>query len=372
MELRQDVLEFGGNRQAKVGGVLQYGNALIAQVEENDGGAQRAGVRSSKHLRVQDMPQSNQGKDEELAEALDEDEKGYTQMTTPGGLQQLAIVNEAGLYSLLFAMQPTKARNISDEYIAERQEKLRKFKRWVTHEVLPSIRKTGLYATPEAAKRLLADPDFLIAALQELKAIRAKNTALTETVGIQTQQIAEMKPKASYYDVVLNCKDAVAITTIAKYRAWELTDIDQIWAEALVKYQGGEELFLKGEVAMAAFAEQRNAMENDEREGMVLDYLETLLPESWDTMDIYRRIEYIRSPDDPTRANGSVRRNQVCVMEIWCECFGKPRESIKKADSYEIQGILNRIGGWSLFDGNKTGKKSLPIYGIQRMFVRTE
>lgn len=149
-------------------------------------------------------------------QALDEDEKGYTQMTTPGGLQQLAIVNEAGLYSLLFAMQPTKARNISDEYIAERQEKLRKFKRWVTHEVLPSIRKTGLYATPEAAKRLLADPDFLIAALQELKAIRAKNTALTETVGIQTQQIAEMKPKASYYDVVLNCKDAVAITTIAK------------------------------------------------------------------------------------------------------------------------------------------------------------
>ena len=158
----------------------------------------------------------------------------------------------------------------------------------------------------------------------------------------------------------------------SKYRAWELADIDQIWAEALVKYQGGEELFLKGDVAMAAFAEQRNAMENDEREGMVLDYLETLLPESWDAMDLYRRIEYIRSPDDPTRASGSVRRNQVCVMEIWCECFGKSRESIKKADSYEIQGILNRIGGWFLFDGNKTGKKSLPIYGIQRVFVRTE
>ena len=158
----------------------------------------------------------------------------------------------------------------------------------------------------------------------------------------------------------------------SKYRAWELADIDQIWAEAFVKYQGGEELFLKGDVAMAAFAEQRNAMENDEREGMVLDYLETLLPESWDTMDIYRRIEYIRSPDDPTRTSGSVRRNQVCVMEIWCECFGKTRESIKKADSYEIQGILNRIGGWSLFDGNKTGKKFLPIYGIQRVFVRTE
>ena len=75
---------------------------------------------------------------------LDEDEKGYTQMETPGGNQQIAIVNEAGLYSLLFAMQPTKARGVSEEYIAERVETLRKFKRWVTHEVLPSIRKTGM------------------------------------------------------------------------------------------------------------------------------------------------------------------------------------------------------------------------------------
>jgi hypothetical protein len=164
----------------------------------------------------------------------------------------------------------------------------------------------------------------------------------------------------------------VKVSGEGKHNAWEITDINQIWAEALVKYAEGEELFLKGDVAMAAYAEQRDALENDDREGMVVDYLETLLPDNWEALDIYRRLEFIRSPDDPTRANGSVRRNQVCVMEIWCECFGKSRESIKKADSYEIQGILNRIGGWTLFDGNKTSKKSLPIYGIQRVFVRTE
>jgi predicted P-loop ATPase len=158
----------------------------------------------------------------------------------------------------------------------------------------------------------------------------------------------------------------------SKYRAWELTDIDQIWAEAVVKYADGEELFLKGDVAMAAYAEQRNAMENDDREGLIAEYLDALLPETWDTMDIYRRLEFIRSPDDPTRATGSIRRNQVCIMEIWCECFGKSRESIKKADSYEIEGILNRIGGWSKFDGNKTGKKAVPMYGVQRVFVRTD
>lgn len=149
-------------------------------------------------------------------QALANDEKGYTQMTTPGGLQNIAIVNESGLYSLLFAMQPQKARGVSEDHISARINSLRAFRRWVTHEVLPSIRKVGMYATPEAAKKLLEEPDFLIEALTELKAIRLKNSALNETVCIQNQQIAELKPKAGYYDVILACKDAVAITTIAK------------------------------------------------------------------------------------------------------------------------------------------------------------
>lgn len=155
-------------------------------------------------------------------------------------------------------------------------------------------------------------------------------------------------------------------------QAWELGDIDQIWAETLVRYAEGEELFLKGELAAAAFAEQREAMENDDREGLVTEYLETLLPDNWDTMDIYRRLEYIRSPEDPTRAKGSVCRSQVCVMEIWCECFGKSRESIKKADSYEIQSILNRLGGWVKCTSGKTGKRSVPMYGPQQVFIRAD
>jgi hypothetical protein len=163
----------------------------------------------------------------------------------------------------------------------------------------------------------------------------------------------------------------VRVTGGGARQAWELSGIDQIWAEALVRYAEGEEVFLKGELAAAAFAEQREAMENDDREGLVAAYLETLLPDNWDAMDIYRRLDYIRSPEDPIRAAGTVRREQVSNIEIWCECFGKPREAIKKSDSYEIEGILNQIGGWSKYEGNKTGKKSLPIYGIQRVFVRS-
>jgi prophage antirepressor-like protein len=79
-------------------------------------------------------------------QALDADEKGYTQIDTPGGQQKMAIINEPGLYKLLFIMQPEKARGVSNEYIAKRQAQLKKFTRWVTHEVLPAIHKTGSYS----------------------------------------------------------------------------------------------------------------------------------------------------------------------------------------------------------------------------------
>ena len=137
------------------------------------------------------------GNSRDVMARLDSDEKGVDIIDTPGGKQEVSIINESGLYSVI---------------LVSRKPGAKKFKRWVTHEVLPSIRRHGLYATDE----LLANPDFLIQALQELKAERAKNAELTTTISIQEQQIAEMKPKASYYDVVLNCKDAVSITTIAK------------------------------------------------------------------------------------------------------------------------------------------------------------
>ncbi len=137
-----------------------------------------------------------------VAERLEEDEVSLTHIIDAlGRKQETTIVSESGLYNVILRSDKPEAKN---------------FKRWVTHEVLPSIRKVGLYATPDTVRRLLEDPDFLIHALTELKVIRAKNAALAETVSVQNQQIAEMQPKASYYDVVLNCKDAVAITTIAK------------------------------------------------------------------------------------------------------------------------------------------------------------
>ena len=90
-----------------------------------------------------------------VAQRIDDEEKGVSQIDTPGGTQSMTVVNEAGLYSALFAMQPEKARGVSEEYVRKRQEQLRKFKRWVTSEVLPSIRKTGSYTVDPLQKQRL-------------------------------------------------------------------------------------------------------------------------------------------------------------------------------------------------------------------------
>lgn len=55
---------------------------------------------------------------------------------------------------------------------------------------------------------------------------------------------------------------------------------------------------------------------------------------------------------------------------IWCECFGKPRESLKKSDSYEIEGIIYKLGGWERYSGNASGKTRIPGYGVQKTYIR--
>ena len=163
----------------------------------------------------------------------------------------------------------------------------------------------------------------------------------------------------------------VNITGTGKHHPWELTEVDQIWAEAVEYYNCGEELFLKGEIAQQAYEKQRDAMESDDREGIVEEYLNTLLPHEWSDMDLYERKNYLNGTEfGEVKKHGTEMRDKVCTMEIWCECFGKPRESIRKADSYEIEGILYKLGGWERYPGNASGKTRIPGYGVQKTYVR--
>lgn len=163
----------------------------------------------------------------------------------------------------------------------------------------------------------------------------------------------------------------VNVNDCGKFHPWELAEVDQVWAEAIERYRAGEELYLKGKVAALAYKAQQDAMEADDREGIVQDYLERLLPTGWDNMDLYQRRSFLSGSEfDGAPTAGTVRRDKVCSMEIWCECFGKERQNLKRTDSYEIEGILLKMGGWVRFTGNATGKVRIPGYGIQRAFVR--
>ena len=153
-----------------------------------------------------------------------------------------------------------------------------------------------------------------------------------------------------------------------KYKPWDMDadTVKQVWAEVMVYAKAGEKLYLPPELEAYAKEEQRAAMERADREGLVQEYLDMLLPDTWDSMDVYKRRDYVRDADDPMRPDGIVRRMEVSNMEIWCECFGKAKEDMKPSDSYSIAAIMERMDGWS-----RTGKaKVLPIYGKQRIYRR--
>ncbi len=155
-----------------------------------------------------------------------------------------------------------------------------------------------------------------------------------------------------------------------KKQSWELTDNEvlQIWAEVLMYVKKGEKLYLDAKLEMLAKAEQREALESDEREGLVRDYLDTLLPDGWDAMDLYERRNYLNGSEfGGDHRVGKNRRTSVANMEIWCECLGKERANLKRLDSGEISSILARIGGWI----RSEKKERIPIYGSQWIYVPT-
>ncbi len=153
---------------------------------------------------------------------LDDEDKGVSQISTPGGLQNMTIVNESGLYSLLFYMQPQKGKGVSqsDDALEKRIEKLRQFKHWVTAEVLPTIRKTGGYVNNEDLfiNTYLPNADehtkqMFGATLKELRQLNEK--------------VAADKPKVLFAEAVETAKTSILIGDLAKLIKQNGVDIGQ-------------------------------------------------------------------------------------------------------------------------------------------------
>ena len=192
--------------------------------------------------------------DRKALERLDDDEKGVSSVHTPGGAQEMTTVNEPGLFGLVLGSRKSEAK---------------RFKRWVTHEVLPAIRKTGSYATPSVLAALPAPTHDRVSAILLIGeavakvpgvkpgiAAAATLTCIQENTGITTEVLRRALPSANEPICALNAtqlgkllnRSAKATNqSLASHGfqfrndrdEWELTEAGEAWAEAMPYSRNG-------------------------------------------------------------------------------------------------------------------------------------
>lgn len=145
---------------------------------------------------------------------VDEEDRMKHPIHSNGGFQDTWLINESGLYSLILKSKLPSAK---------------KFKRWVTSEVLPTIRKHGMYATED----LLNNPDLLIQVATQLKEERTNRL-------IAEQRVNELQPKADYYDKILANKSLMTISVIAKNYGMSANKMNQTLHKLGVQYKQGK------------------------------------------------------------------------------------------------------------------------------------
>jgi len=165
-----------------------------------------------------------------VAERLDEDEVSSTHiidsMSRP---QSTTIINESGLYNVIIRSDKPEAR---------------KFKRWITHEVLPSIRHHGGYMTPEKVEEILSNPDTIIQLATQLKNEREQKKLLSAEIEKKDQLIGELQPKADYVDYILSSMGTMTAGQIAADYNLSAKRLNAILHESGLQHRIGKQWIL--------------------------------------------------------------------------------------------------------------------------------
>lgn len=178
-----------------------------------------------------------------IIDHVDEEDKkdGVTIRDSIGRKQTPILINESGLYSLILSSKLPTAK---------------KFKRWVTSEVLPAIRKHGGYLTPEKIEEALLNPDTIIRLATDLKKEREGRL-------IAEQRVNELTPKASYYDKVLANKSLVTITAIAKDYGMSGQRMNALLHKLGVQYKQGKTWLLYAKYQKSGWTHSETVMITD-------------------------------------------------------------------------------------------------------------
>ena len=149
--------------------------------------------------------------------------------------------------------------------------------------------------------------------------------------------------------------------TTARLSVWNDLpgNIDQLWAEAVVRWRWGEPLYITGELEKQARAQQEGHRETDFTEGMILEGLDREVPEDWSSWSIDRRRAFWNG-----QVAGDVKlapRDRICAAEVWCELLGRDPSLARNSDSARINGVIASTGKWGPRDPIRCGP-----YGVQR------
>ena len=177
----------------------------------------------------------------------EEDRQNYQNGTF--GNRGVTIINESGLYSLILSSKLPQAKD---------------FQRWITSEVLPTIRKHGMYAVDD----LLDNPDMAIAAFQRLKEERRLRLQAQEEVAQKNQMIQELQPKATYYDLILQSESLVAISVIAKDYGMSAKKLNNLLHELKVQFKQGSTWLLYQKYADKGYTQSKTHTIDAERSRM--------------------------------------------------------------------------------------------------------
>ena len=143
-------------------------------------------------------------------------------------------------------------------------------------------------------------------------------------------------------------------------------EVDQLWAEAYVRWQAGEPLYLTGAIEDAAKEKQEEHREASSREGIVREFMERPVPDDWSKWPLDKRRMFWGGVTMGSDSLHLVPRESICALEVWCEAFNGNVKEMKNTDTRELNAIMAATPGWR----KANNAKYMGPYGTQRGFIR--